>query len=149
MDSSPPGSFVHRILQARILEWTAVPSSRGSPRPRDRTHISYSSCAAGGFFTTEPPGKPNPVGPVSFYLKGHFIINRHQRLTHAQREDHVRTQKEGHHLQVKERGLGRDSPFQHLDLDFQPPACEKVSHPLCGPFHGSPRKLIQLVMPNL
>ena len=59
---------------------------------------------------------------MSFYykdiIKGHLIIKGHQRLTHAQREDHVRTQKEGHHLQVKERGLGRDSPFQHLDLDF-------------------------------
>ena len=30
MDCSPPGSSVHRILQARILEWVAMPSSRGS-----------------------------------------------------------------------------------------------------------------------
>ena len=35
MDSSPSGSFVHGILQARILEWVAMPSSRGSFRPRD------------------------------------------------------------------------------------------------------------------
>ena len=39
-----PGSSVHRILQARILEWVAVPSSRGSSRPRDRNCISYISC---------------------------------------------------------------------------------------------------------
>ena len=32
---SPPGSSVHRILQARILEWAALPSSRGSSQPRD------------------------------------------------------------------------------------------------------------------
>ena len=32
------------ILQARILEWIAMPSSRGSSRPRDQTHISYVSC---------------------------------------------------------------------------------------------------------
>ena len=32
------------ILQARILEWVAMPSSRGSSRPRDRTHVSYISC---------------------------------------------------------------------------------------------------------
>ena len=35
MDYSPPGSFVHGILQARILEWVAMPSSRGSSQPRD------------------------------------------------------------------------------------------------------------------
>ena len=44
MDCSPPGSFVHWILQARILEWVVMPSSRGSSQPRDRTHISYVSC---------------------------------------------------------------------------------------------------------
>ena len=35
VDCSPPGSFVHGILQARILEWVAMSSSRGSSRPRD------------------------------------------------------------------------------------------------------------------
>ena len=35
LDYSPPGSSVHWILQARILEWVAMPSSRGSSRPRD------------------------------------------------------------------------------------------------------------------
>ena len=40
------------ILQARILEWDAMHSSRGSSRPRNRTLISYVSCIAGRFFTT-------------------------------------------------------------------------------------------------
>ena len=44
MDYSPPVPSVHGILQARILEWIAVPSSRGSSQPRDRTCISYISC---------------------------------------------------------------------------------------------------------
>ena len=44
MDCSPPGSSIHGIFQARILERVAVPSSRGSSQPRDRTHISYVSC---------------------------------------------------------------------------------------------------------
>ena len=35
MDCSPPGSSVHGILQARTLEWVAMPSSRGSSQPRD------------------------------------------------------------------------------------------------------------------
>ena len=40
MDCSLSGSSVHRILQARILEWIAMPSSRGSSWPRDRTCVS-------------------------------------------------------------------------------------------------------------
>ena len=40
MDCSPPGSSVHGILQARILEWVAMFSSRGSSRPRNRTRVS-------------------------------------------------------------------------------------------------------------
>ena len=44
MDRRPPGSSVHGILQARILEWVVMPSSRGSTRPRDRTQVSYVSC---------------------------------------------------------------------------------------------------------
>ena len=49
-----PGSYVHGILQARILEWVAMPSSRGSSWPRDQTLISCISCIAGVFFTAEP-----------------------------------------------------------------------------------------------
>ena len=50
-----PGSSVHGILQARILERVAMPSSRGSAWPRDRTCIS---CIAGRFFTAELLGMP-------------------------------------------------------------------------------------------
>ena len=48
MDSSSPGSSVHGILQARILEWVAIPFSRGSSWPRDQTLVS---CIPGRFFT--------------------------------------------------------------------------------------------------
>ena len=44
MDCGPPGSSVHRILQARILQCAAMSSSRGSSRPRDQTHVSYVFC---------------------------------------------------------------------------------------------------------
>ena len=44
MDCSSPGSSVHGISQARILEWVAITFSRGSSRPRDRTCISCVSC---------------------------------------------------------------------------------------------------------
>ena len=40
VDCSPPGSSVHEILQARILELVAISFSRGSSRPRDRTLVS-------------------------------------------------------------------------------------------------------------
>ena len=40
VDCNPPGSSVHGILQARIVERVAIPSSRGSCHPMDRTHIS-------------------------------------------------------------------------------------------------------------
>ena len=54
MDYSPPGSSVHGILQARILEWVAIPFSRGS-LPKGQTWVSH---IAVGFFTTVPPEKP-------------------------------------------------------------------------------------------
>ena len=41
---SPSGSSVHWILQARILEWVAISSSRGSSQSRDQTHVSGISC---------------------------------------------------------------------------------------------------------
>ena len=44
VNHSPPGSSVHEISQATILEWVAMPSSRWSSWPRDRTHISYVFC---------------------------------------------------------------------------------------------------------
>ena len=44
MNCSPPGSFVHGTLQARILEWVSMPSSRGSSQPRDRIYVSFVSC---------------------------------------------------------------------------------------------------------
>ena len=41
MDCSPPGSSLHGILQARVLESVAISFSRGSSRPRDRTQVSH------------------------------------------------------------------------------------------------------------
>ena len=48
MDCSPPGSSVYGILQARILEWIAIPFSRGFSQPRDQTQVS---CIASEFFS--------------------------------------------------------------------------------------------------
>ena len=48
MDGTLWGSFVHGILQERVLEWVAIPFSRGPSQPRDRTQVSH---ITGGFFT--------------------------------------------------------------------------------------------------
>ena len=68
MDSSPPGSSVHGILQARILEWVAMPSSRGSSQPRDWTQVSH---IAGGFFTIWVTREVH----LSIYLSTYLSIN--------------------------------------------------------------------------
>ena len=65
MDCSPSGSSVHGILQARILEWVAMTSSKGSSQSRDQIQFS---CIAGRFFTMSHLGSPlklpyNPAIP--------------------------------------------------------------------------------------
>ena len=57
MDSSLPGSSVHGIFQASVLEWAAISFSRGSSQPRDRTQVS---CIA-DTLPSEPPGKPSLI----------------------------------------------------------------------------------------
>ena len=51
---SPSGSSAHGILQGRILEWLAIPCSKGFSWPRDQIHIS---CIADGFFTSWATGE--------------------------------------------------------------------------------------------
>ena len=58
MDHSPPGSSVHGVLRVGILEWVAMPSSRGFPDPGIEP-VSFMSPALGGRFPTRaPPGRP-------------------------------------------------------------------------------------------
>ena len=67
MDFNLPGFSVHGILQARILEWIAISFSRESSQARERTQVS---CIADGFFTTEPPGKPQETLQVHKFCTG-------------------------------------------------------------------------------
>ena len=72
-DNSLPGSSVHGILQARILEWVAMSTSRGSSWPRDRTCISYISCNGRWvFFTTSTAWES-----WSSFLKSPFSLEVH------------------------------------------------------------------------
>ena len=57
LDCSPPGSSVHGVFQARILEWVVFSFSMGSSQPRGRTHVTPSPALAIRFFTAAPPGK--------------------------------------------------------------------------------------------
>ena len=68
MDCGLPGTSVCGIFQARILEWVALSSSRGSSQPRDWTHVSWVFCIGSGFFTTVPLAKPNSHSPFSWLL---------------------------------------------------------------------------------
>ena len=75
MDCSPPGSSVHGILQARILEWVAMSSSRGSSWPRDWTQVS---CIAGRFLLSVSPGKYLPlIAGFLLPLQGHRQHHNH------------------------------------------------------------------------
>ena len=58
VDCSPPGCSVHGTLQAGMLEWVPMPSSRGSSRPRDRSRVSRLLRWQAGSLPPVPPGKP-------------------------------------------------------------------------------------------
>ena len=68
-DCSPPGSPVHDILQARTLEWVAIPFCRGSSRPRDWTCVS---CVAGRFFTIWATGEVQLFNEVQGWAWEHL-----------------------------------------------------------------------------
>ena len=71
MHWSPPGSPVHGILQARVLEWVAISFSRGSSWPRDQTHVSCFLYWQAGSLPLAPPGKP--LGET-FYARNHTLL---------------------------------------------------------------------------
>ena len=72
MDCSPPGSSVHEILQARIVEWVAISSSRRSSRPWDQTRISYYWQV--GSLPLVPPGRPHSLLNVLLPSKDSYLL---------------------------------------------------------------------------
>ena len=70
MDCSLPGSSVHSIPQASILEWVAMPSSRASSQPRDWNHVSFVSCLfwQTGSLPLGPPGKSTYLNTLNVLL---------------------------------------------------------------------------------
>ena len=67
VDCSPPGSSVHGIFQARILEWVAISSSRGSSQSNPRLlHLLHWQA---GSLPLVPPGKPHSILSVIYLIK--------------------------------------------------------------------------------
>ena len=73
VDCSPPGSSVHEILPARILEWGALSFSRESSRPRDWTCVSYISCIGREIYYQYHIGSPR-YWPIIFLILSDFGI---------------------------------------------------------------------------
>ena len=69
LSDCPPGSSIHRIFQARILEWVAIPHSRGSSWPRDQTR---SPALQADSLLSEPQGSPSDVEIV---INRYFIFH--------------------------------------------------------------------------
>ena len=84
MDCSPPGSSLHGILQARVLEWVAMPPSRGSSQLKDSTPISYVSYVSlyrqESSLPLASPGKP---------LSGHEVKVAQSCPTHCDPMDYT------------------------------------------------------------
>ena len=73
-DCSSSDSSPHGISLARILEWIAIPSSRGSSWPRDRTCFSWVFCISGAFFTTEETHILRFIGIFGVYMFIYMIM---------------------------------------------------------------------------
>ena len=84
MDCSSPGSSVHGIHQARILEWVTIPFSKGSSRPRDQTQVSR---IAGGFWVVLTLGRrvekssPENRSPKLVVLRQNSFLHLHSFLS--------------------------------------------------------------------
>ena len=77
MDYNLPGSSVHGILQARILEWVAISHSRGSSWPRDQTHVSFISCIGRRvLYNQHHMGSPTVLGYTVCFQYLFFLLLR-------------------------------------------------------------------------
>ena len=75
IDCNPPGFSVHRISQARILEWVATPFAKVSSQPRDWTCVS---CLVGRLLKADPPGKPHNCDNWHLKFCYNFPINKYR-----------------------------------------------------------------------
>ena len=114
MDHSQPGSSVHGALQARILEWAAMPSSRGSSQPRDRILVFLLLLLRqAGSLPPVPPGKtPNGTAEIKIY-----ILYKHIHIYIKKIWQETETLQGEQTLVIVDSGLNRYS------LSFNLPSC--------------------------
>ena len=100
MDCNQPGSFVHGIIQARILEWVAMPSSGDLPDPMIKPESLMSPALVTGFFTSSTTweAQKRSLLVIYFIYTLHFLINHCDlsivvpaRKLHGSREPSVKT----------------------------------------------------------
>ena len=113
MDCSLSGSSIHGILQARVLEWVATASSRGSSWPRDRTPTSYISYI-GWFFTTSTTWRWHPT-PV--LLPGKIQWTEEPGRLQSLGSLRVRTERLHLHFSPSRIGEENGNPLQYSCLE--------------------------------
>ena len=124
LDCSPPGSSVDGILQARMLEWAALSSSRGSSHPGVELPSLESRALAGGcfffFFTTGPIGKPTsgvsvsiPVHPSLIHPPFHLSIHTPVHLSSSYLPTYLSIKYVLPGNSSRGYGAGNDLPWAH------------------------------------
>ena len=92
LDCSQPGSNVHGILQANILEWIAISSSRRPSQPRDQIQVCHISCT-GRFSTTETLRKSQDSFEFGEYKEKGHLITYNEVIQEWKREERFQRQK--------------------------------------------------------
>ena len=112
LDYSLPGSSVHGIFQARMMQWFAVPFSRGSSQPRDQTHISRVSCIDRWILYCWAPGEAllKLTWPV-FYVETVLLLLL---LSHFSRVRLCATQETAAHQAPPSLGFSRQEHWSGL-----------------------------------
>ena len=94
VDCSPPGSSVHGILQARILEWVAMPSSRRCPNPGIKPASLMSPALADRFFTTSVSQEAHGEELLRHQIQSLMISTWNRRILNNKSEDLVARKQE-------------------------------------------------------
>ena len=127
MDCSPPGSSVHGISKARILEWVVISYSRGSSDPGIKRESPSSPALAGRFLTTSPPGKqcqtlfPVSVGYLHIFFEKMSSLKKpsaHLLQNYSNQNSMVLSQKQKRSSMEQNRGP-RNSPTHLWPTNLQ------------------------------